>query len=51
VTVKKQVMLSYHHQSAEQVLKMKNILTSHGYKVWIDVDHITDGELLEPYTC
>ncbi|KAF6029217.1 hypothetical protein EB796_012476 [Bugula neritina] len=43
VTVKKQIMLSYHHQSAEQVLKIRNILTSHGYKVWIDVDHITDG--------
>jgi hypothetical protein len=34
------IMISYNHQSQEEILKIKNGLTNYGYKVWIDVEQM-----------
>jgi len=39
-------MLSYNKEARSEVLKMKERLANRGYKVWIDVEHITAGEFL-----
>ncbi|KAF6039144.1 hypothetical protein EB796_002542 [Bugula neritina] len=36
-------MLSYNKEARSEVLKMKERLANRGYKVWIDVEHITAG--------
>jgi len=40
----KHIMLSYNHEAQNEVLKMNTMLKNLGYKVWVDVEKITEGK-------